>query len=154
MVLFDLMTLCQHHSQALDSCLGPLLGDGAVLKLGFEVAGDIAKLAGSWPAVGCFRQVVGVLDLRPLFVAYGLASQHPVRGSQELPSCPFSAPSGPLSALLCQQVLPPPFLAASACLTVLIASITPPGHTPCHTHAYSHTCTMHLASTLIPLATG
>jgi hypothetical protein len=78
-VLFDLMTLCQHHPEALESCLGPLLGDGAVLKLGFEVAGDIAKLAGSWPAVGCFRQVVGVLDLRPLFVAYALAAaKHPV----------------------------------------------------------------------------
>lgn len=74
-VLFDLMALCQHHPAALDACLGPLLADAAVLKLGFEVAGDLSKLSGSWPGLSCFRQVDGVLDLRPLWVA----TKHQVR---------------------------------------------------------------------------
>ena len=77
-VLFDLLQLCTHHHAALESCLGPLLSSPAVLKLGFEVAGDLAKLANSWPAVEAFRVVAGVLDLRPLWVAYGLAARHQV----------------------------------------------------------------------------
>lgn len=79
-VLFDLLTLCQHHAAALDACLSPLLSDGALLKLGFEVAGDLSKLASSWPSVPAFRVVAGVLDLRPLFVAYGLAARLQVCG--------------------------------------------------------------------------
>lgn len=77
-MLFDLITLAQHHPAALDACLGPLLSDAAVLKLGFEVAGDLSKLAGSWPGLSCFRSVDGVLDLRPVWVAYGLAARHQV----------------------------------------------------------------------------
>jgi len=77
-VLFDLLTLCQHHPAALEACLGPLLSGASVLKVGFEVAGDLSKLAGSWPGVQAFRQVVGVLDLRPLWVAYGVANKHQV----------------------------------------------------------------------------
>jgi hypothetical protein len=78
-VLFDLITLCPQHAAALHSCLGPLLADRAVLKLGFEVAGDLAKLAGSWPCVPGFSDVCGVLDLRPLWVAHGLAAKLQVR---------------------------------------------------------------------------
>lgn len=81
MALFDLISLCQQQPDALESCLAPLLCSSSVLKLGFEVSGDISKLAGSWPAVSCFRQVVGVLDLRPVWVAYGLATKQQV--------CPF-----------------------------------------------------------------
>lgn len=77
--LFDLITLCQQQPEALESCLAPLLCSSSVLKLGFEVSGDISKLAGSWPAMSCFRQVVSVLDLRPVWVAYGLATKQQVR---------------------------------------------------------------------------
>lgn len=78
-VLFDLITLGQQQPEVLDACLGPLLSSSHVLKLGFEVSGDLSKLAGSWPAVSCFRQVLEVLDLRPVWVAYGLAAKHKVR---------------------------------------------------------------------------
>lgn len=67
------MQLCQHNPDALHACLQPLLSSGDVLKVGFEVAGDLGKLASSWPAVGAFRVVAGVLDLRPMWVAHGLA---------------------------------------------------------------------------------
>lgn len=83
-VLFDLMALCQQQQDALKACLGPLLGSSTVLKLGFEVSGDINKLAGSWPSISCFRQVAGVLDLRPVWVAYGLATRHQVRTETNL----------------------------------------------------------------------
>lgn len=73
------MALCQQQQEALEACLGPLLGSSTVLKLGFEVSGDINKLAGSWPCISCFREVDGVLDLRPVWVAYGLATRHQVR---------------------------------------------------------------------------
>lgn len=74
-VLFDLLALAQHAPAALDAVLAPLLGNPGVLKLGFEVAGDVAKLAASWPQVAAFRSVAGVLDLRPLWVAYGCAAK-------------------------------------------------------------------------------
>jgi hypothetical protein len=80
-VLFDLLALCTQHSGALDACLGPLFGSGCVRKLGFEVAGDISKLAGSWPQVAAFRHVCAVTDLRPLWVAYGVAAKLQVGGS-------------------------------------------------------------------------
>jgi hypothetical protein len=78
-VLFDLLALCQQQQEALEACLGPLMGSSTVLKLGFEVSGDINKLVGSWPCMRCFRQMAGVLDLRPVWVAYGLATRHQVR---------------------------------------------------------------------------
>lgn len=81
-VLFDLLTLCRHHNQALQACLQPLLSNPAVLKLGFEVSGDLAKLAASWGRqVPAFCHVAGVLDLRPLWVEYGIRSKLQVRGS-------------------------------------------------------------------------
>lgn len=82
-VLFDLITLCQQQPEVLDACLAPLLSSSHALKLGFEVSGDISKLAGSWPAVSCFRQVVDVLDLRPIWVAYGLAAKNQVCRERE-----------------------------------------------------------------------
>ncbi|KAF6257473.1 hypothetical protein COO60DRAFT_1701845 [Scenedesmus sp. NREL 46B-D3] len=74
-VLFDLLTLAPQHPAALDACLAPLFASPEVLKLGFGLAGDLAKLAGSWPDVQAFRVVAGVLDLRPLWVAYGVATK-------------------------------------------------------------------------------
>lgn len=78
-VLFDLITLASSHPAALDACLCPLFSSSDVLKLGFELHGDLSKLAGSWPAVAAFRAVAGVLDLRPLWIAYGLATRRQVR---------------------------------------------------------------------------
>jgi hypothetical protein len=84
-VLFDLLTLAPKHPAALDACLLPLFESSEVLKLGFGLTGDLAKLAGSWPDVQAFRVVAGVLDLRPLWVAYGMATRRQVRGLQ--PHC-------------------------------------------------------------------
>eukprot|EP00882_Tetradesmus_deserticola_P017458 GHRQ01018700.1.p1 GENE.GHRQ01018700.1~~GHRQ01018700.1.p1 ORF type:complete len:158 (+),score=41.33 GHRQ01018700.1:308-781(+) len=78
-VLLDLLALATQHAAALDACLAPLFDSPEVLKLGFGLAGDLAKLAGSWPDVQAFREVAGVLDLRPLWVAYGVASRQQVR---------------------------------------------------------------------------
>jgi hypothetical protein len=77
-VLFDLLTLATQHAAALDACLAPLFESVGVLKLGFGLTGDLAKLAGSWPDVQAFRVVAGVLDLRPLWVAYGVANKQKV----------------------------------------------------------------------------
>jgi hypothetical protein len=78
-VLFDLLTLAPKHPAALDACLLPMFESSEVLKLGFGLTGDLAKLAGSWPDVQAFRVVAGVLDLRPLWVAYGMANRRQVR---------------------------------------------------------------------------
>jgi hypothetical protein len=77
-LLFDLLTLAPQHSAALDACLAQLFESSAVLKLGFGLTGDLAKLAGSWPDVQAFKVVAGVLDLRPLWVAYGMANRRQV----------------------------------------------------------------------------
>jgi hypothetical protein len=79
--LFDLMALCQTQPEALTACLGPLMASAAVLKLGVEVSGDLAKLAGSWPGVSGWQHVHSVLDLRPLWVAYGQAAKLQVRAA-------------------------------------------------------------------------
>ncbi|WIA30602.1 hypothetical protein OEZ86_000682 [Tetradesmus obliquus] len=74
-LLFDLLALAPHHPTALDACLAPIFESPEVLKLGFGLTGDLAKLAGSWPEVQAFKVVAGVLDLRPLWVAYGVANR-------------------------------------------------------------------------------
>jgi hypothetical protein len=86
-VLFDLLTLAPQHPAALDACLFPLFESTEVLKLGFGLTGDLAKLAGSWPDVQTFRVVAGVLDLRPLWVAYGMANRRQVGESQVAVQC-------------------------------------------------------------------
>ncbi|KAI8465202.1 MAG: ribonuclease H-like domain-containing protein [Monoraphidium minutum] len=70
--LFDLLALAASHPAELSACLAPLLESETILKLGFELSGDLSKLAGSWPAVAAFARANAVLDLRPLWVAYGL----------------------------------------------------------------------------------
>lgn len=79
-LLFDLLALAPHHPTALDACLAPIFESPEVLKLGFGLTGDLAKLAGSWPEVQAFKVVAGVLDLRPLWVAYGVANRQKVGG--------------------------------------------------------------------------
>eukprot|EP00775_Hariotina_reticulata_P004540 gene4540-4792_t len=74
-VVFDLIALVQQHPTSLDRLLGPLFADPDVLKLGFEVAGDLNKLCTSWPQVEAFKLVAGVLDLKPLWIALGLATK-------------------------------------------------------------------------------
>jgi hypothetical protein len=91
-VVVDLIALAQQHPASLDSCLGPLFADPDVLKLGFEVAGDLNKLCTSWPRVDAFKLVAGVLDLKPLWIALGLATRKQVGGG-----CQGRAGQGSLS---------------------------------------------------------
>jgi len=50
-----------------------------ILQVGFELAGDLAKAAASYPAVSAFTApVAGALDLRPLWLAWGMQSQQQV----------------------------------------------------------------------------
>jgi hypothetical protein len=46
-LIFDLLAL--GSSPGLDACLAPVLGSADVIKLGFDVYGDLAKLAASYP---------------------------------------------------------------------------------------------------------
>lgn len=46
-LIFDLLAL--GSSPGLDACLAPALGSADVVKLGFDVYGDLAKLAASYP---------------------------------------------------------------------------------------------------------
>eukprot|EP00798_Chlamydomonas_sp_ICE-L_P015011 gene15011-21079_t len=56
--------------EALDACLLPVFGSQEVLKLGFEISGDLSTLAASYPAVKAFKCVNSVLDLKELWIAY------------------------------------------------------------------------------------
>eukprot|EP00798_Chlamydomonas_sp_ICE-L_P015012 gene15012-21080_t len=67
--LFDLIAL-RKEPGALDACLLPVFGSQAVLKLGFEILGDLSTLAASYPAVKAFKRVNSVLDLKELWIAY------------------------------------------------------------------------------------
>lgn len=77
-VLFDLITLASQHPAALDDCLQPLFASSETLKLGFAVSGDVAKLANSWPQIQAFQHVAGVLDLKTLWIAYGISTRRQV----------------------------------------------------------------------------
>jgi len=70
--LFDLPALAGSRRLApdLDACLAAPFASDAALVLGFEAAGDLAKLASSWPEIAAFRRVTRVLDVRALWVEY------------------------------------------------------------------------------------
>eukprot|EP00879_Flechtneria_rotunda_P026817 GHRR01028650.1.p1 GENE.GHRR01028650.1~~GHRR01028650.1.p1 ORF type:complete len:381 (+),score=102.18 GHRR01028650.1:1142-2284(+) len=99
-VLFDLLRLALSAPVALDACLGPLLASPYITKLGFEVAGDLTKLANSWPFVRAFRDVQRVLDLKPLWVEYGLITRYQGASARILASVGLST--------LCKAVLGKP----------------------------------------------
>jgi hypothetical protein len=93
--LFDLFALAQDPAPcaALDACLAPAFTSDATLVLGFEAAGDLSKLASSWPAVAAFKRVERVLDLRALWVAYVTALRAAGAGGLPTPSSGSSSGS-------------------------------------------------------------
>ncbi|GIL53333.1 hypothetical protein Vafri_8955 [Volvox africanus] len=74
----------------IDSVLSPLFGQGGALVLGFGLAGDLAKLASSYPHVVAFQQVGATLDLYDMWKAYVTAQAQATR--------PKNAPPVSLSA--------------------------------------------------------
>ncbi|KAK9829035.1 hypothetical protein WJX72_003549 [[Myrmecia] bisecta] len=59
--VIDLIRL--HNSPALDACLAGLLQSEGVLKLGCALAGDLKKVAASYPHLGAFQSATRMLDL-------------------------------------------------------------------------------------------
>ena len=102
--MLDLLVLAAKHADALDAALGPLLADGRVTKLGLELAGDLSRLAGSWPRVRCFRAVARALDVRSLWVVHAQAAQPGGASVRQLASYGLSR--------LCAELLGKPLGAA------------------------------------------
>ncbi|MEW5315938.1 MAG: hypothetical protein WDW38_007334 [Sanguina aurantia] len=76
-MVFDLITLCEEP--LLDKVLASVLGTPSVLKLGFELLGDVRKLSSSYPSLGCFQNVSGMLDLKDLWVEYSKRTGRPTK---------------------------------------------------------------------------
>lgn len=84
--LFDLLAL--HSQPALSDCLAHAWHSPDVTLLGFELAGDLAKLAASYPDLPAFRKATAVLDLKGLWLEWVTLAPPPVRAFFQL-GCRF-----------------------------------------------------------------
>lgn len=75
--LFDLIAL--QSEPALGECLQHSWQDPGVMILGFELSGDLSKLATSCAAMEAFRRATNVLDIKSLWLEWAQLSPPPVR---------------------------------------------------------------------------
>jgi len=66
-VIFDLLALAPASSpsaEALSSLIASLFDHAGIVKLGFGLRNDLQRLAASYPHMGCFRRMRGVIDVQ------------------------------------------------------------------------------------------
>ncbi|KAG1680371.1 hypothetical protein FOA52_015462 [Chlamydomonas sp. UWO 241] len=79
-LVFDLLSL--GGNPRLDSALSAAFHNPRCLKVGFELAGDLSKLAASYPGVATFARVERVFDLRHLWAAHLAQQQQAVQAGR------------------------------------------------------------------------